>query len=101
TPTVSPISVVKKIDRATPYLMLANLQGKSFRETTINLVKPQATSQSPYLTITLENVIISKHQLDSSSNRQEIISLNFEKITVKYISKDGEHEITYSVASGI
>ncbi|SFD10867.1 Hcp family type VI secretion system effector [Algibacter pectinivorans] len=98
--TVSPISLVKKIDAATPYLMLANLQGKFFAETTISLIKPETGSQNPYLVITLKNVLISKHQVDASSNRQEIIDLKYEKITVKYITKSGEHEITFNVTSG-
>ncbi|XMO87584.1 type VI secretion system tube protein Hcp [Algibacter sp. AS12] len=99
--TISPISLVKKIDAATPYLMLANLQGKSFPETTISLVNPESGSQNPYLVITLEKVIISKHQIDASSNRQEIIDLKFDKITVKYITKSGVNEISYNLATGI
>ncbi|KAA5826386.1 type VI secretion system tube protein Hcp [Algibacter amylolyticus] len=99
--TVSPISLVKKIDAATPYLMLANLQGKFFPETTISLVNPESESQNPYLVITLKNVLISKHQIDASSNRQEIIDLKFDKITVKYITKSGVNEISYNLATGI
>ncbi|CAH8285699.1 type VI secretion system secreted protein Hcp [Mariniflexile fucanivorans] len=97
---MTPISLVKNIDAATPYLMLANMQGKVFREVIITLVKSENNAQTPYLIIKLQNVSIKKHQIDSSSNRQEIISLDFEKITTKYINKGKEHEITYDLSVG-
>lgn len=96
---MSPISLVKKIDAATPYLMLANLQGKSFKEAIISLIKNE--SKEPFLILTLKKTTINKHQLDASSNRQEIVTLSFEKITIKYINNGQEHEVTYNLARGV
>ncbi len=99
---VSPMYVVKRIDSATPYVMLASMQGKSFPDMVITLVESESSNQIAYFIVTLENVTIIKHQFDSSSNRQEIISLSYENITVKYVSNDGsEHEITFDVAAGV
>lgn len=98
---MSSISLVKNIDAATPYLMLANLQGKSFKEAVISLVKSEKGSKKPFLILTLKKTIINKHQIDSSSNRQEIVSLSFEKITIKYINNGQEHEVTYNLAGGV
>lgn len=99
---VSPIDVVKSIDSATPYVILASMQGKSFPDMVITLVKSESSNGSAYVIITLENVNIAKHQFDASSNRQEIMSLSYEHITVKYIANDGsEHEISYDVAAGV
>ncbi|MBU2926913.1 Hcp family type VI secretion system effector [Winogradskyella psychrotolerans] len=95
TAAVSPITLVKKIDAATPYLMLANLQGKSYSDADITLVKSVNKVQKGYFIISLKNLVISKHQIDASSDRQEIISLTFEKITIKYIEAKGQHEVTF------
>lgn len=95
---VHPFSMVKRMDRATAYLMLAGMQGKSFPNMILTLVKNKVV----YAIYTFENVSISKSQVDASSDRQEILSIIFENITFRYIENNGdEHEITFDVAAGV
>lgn len=109
--TMSPITVNKLLDSASPYLLLANLQGKAFDEVIITLRKDSGEAHLDYLTITLTNVIISAVDAaygghNGNGREQEKISFQFENITMKYIEQSGdgsagdEHEIEYDIAAG-
>jgi len=109
--TMSPITVNKFLDSASPYLLLASLQGKSFPDVVITLSKNSGPSRLDYLVITLENVTISGVDAtyggpDSTGLEQEKISFQFESIKMLYIEQnndgsDGdEHEIEYDIAAG-
>lgn len=94
---VFPFSMVKRMDSSTAYLMLAGMQGKSFPDMTLTLVK----NQKVYAIYRFENVTISKSQLDASSDRQEILSIVFENIDFTYIAPDGKkHQILFDIAAG-
>ena len=105
----SPIRITKKVDAATPYLMLANWQGKSFDRVELQLQQSGA-SRDAYLTIKLENVIISSFASrygDNSEGKYDYFELSFESIKVLYkeINSDGstgdEHEVEYDIVAGV
>ena len=99
---ISPITFIKKVDAASPYLMLANMKGRVYGEVTINLLRFENNAQTPYLTLKLQNVLVVKYELDAGSNRQETVSLAYEKITVTYAGgpKGKPSEITYDLVTG-
>lgn len=104
-----PVSVGKFYDASSPYIALAAMQGKSFDEVVISFRQDSGEAHLDYLTITLENVIISSYDLNGPPENEEIedrVQLSFEKINVKYVvqaddhSSGDEHEIEFDVVAG-
>jgi len=106
---VEPIDVYKELDKATPYLMLATLQGKTFDEVEIHFVRDSGEARLPFLKYTFSNVSLSSYGTSAGADERptESLSLNFEKIKVVYVeqaddhSAGDEHEITYDIAAGV
>ena len=109
---VSAVTVAKFYDASSPYLALAAMQGKSFKEIVISVRKDSGDAHLDYLTITLKNVIVSSYQISGASAPvddllQEDVGLSFENINVKYTvqaedhSSGDEHEIEYDIAKGV
>ena len=108
-PEVAPLIVSKFTDRATPYLALASLQGKSFPEITIYLRKDSGDVSTDYLKITLDNCLISRVDMlggEEAVVPVEDVSLTCEKINILYTmqaddhSAGDEHEITFNILAG-
>lgn len=105
---VSDLKIMKYVDSSSPYLIDSSLRSKSFDEVVIELKQTSGGGNSIYYTYTLQNVIISGFETITNPNGRpmETISLNFEKIKVKYqeFNQDGsmgdEHEIEYDIAAG-
>jgi type VI secretion system secreted protein Hcp len=82
-PTVSEIVVTKDTDAATTKLLNEAYQGEG-KTVQIDFCKTDKGNIEVYLTLTLENCLISGHSHSSGSERPtESVSLNFTSIEVK------------------
>jgi type VI secretion system secreted protein Hcp len=80
--SVHEIQITKSVDKASPKLFQACATGQHFKKVTLSLRKAGGT---PYLTLTLTDVLISSYQQSNGGDRPaESISLNFTKIEYKY-----------------
>jgi type VI secretion system secreted protein Hcp len=110
---VGAINLKKFTDAASPYLVLACMQGKSFPDMVLSVRKDSGEAHLDYLIITMENVTISQFETigvgeeEDGQMIEERLGLVFENVTYKYTvqgddhSAGGEHEITYDIAAGV
>jgi type VI secretion system secreted protein Hcp len=80
-------SFTKKVDKASPKLLVACASGQHFPKVTVTLRKGK--QKQPYLVVTMSNVLISSFQTSSKSgsSAHDSLSLNFTKIQFKYSSQ--------------
>ncbi|WP_299362936.1 type VI secretion system tube protein Hcp [uncultured Paracoccus sp.] len=108
--TVSDLTLRKWYDAASPYLALACMQGKAFKEIIFTARKDSGEAHLDYLTITMSNCLISGYEMEQASPTEdagdmisEEIGISFEKIKIKYVlqaddhSKGDEHEVEYDL----
>jgi type VI secretion system secreted protein Hcp len=82
-PSVSEIVVTKDTDASSPKLLNEALQGEG-QKVTIDFCKTDKGKLEVYLTITLENCMVSGHSHSSGAERPtESLSLNYTKIEFK------------------
>jgi type VI secretion system secreted protein Hcp len=87
---VSPFTVTKKIDKATPKLFLHCCMGDPIPSAMLELTRPEGPEEKPYLKIELSNCMISSYSLGGGSGQLPVdsFSLNFTKVTMTYIPYD-------------
>jgi len=81
------LSVTKYVDLASTPVLLSCAQGKHFTTATLTIRKAGGENPLEYLVITMSEVMVSNVQHGGSSGDErttEVISLNFERIDVKY-----------------
>lgn len=107
---VKPLIVSKKVDKSSPYLALASLQGRNLGRVVLTVRKDSGEAHLDYLVITMENVLVTSYEVNSENseeNPDEKVGLTFDKITYKYTqqaddhSAGDEHEIEYDIAAGV
>lgn len=111
--TVGDFRCHKWIDASSPYLALACMQGKNFKEIVFMARKDSGDAHLDYLQVTLENCIISHYAMSQASAEvaaddmvHEEISISFEKLKMKYVvqaddhSAGDEHEVEYDIVAG-
>ncbi|MDO6584916.1 type VI secretion system tube protein Hcp [Salipiger sp. 1_MG-2023] len=117
---VSSLTCRKVYDASSPYIALAAMQAKSFKDVIVTVRRDSGEAHLDYLTITMTNTIISHYEIDgvgriTDSERveregqelQERIGFAFENIKVKYVvqeedhSAGDEHEIEFDIAAGV
>jgi type VI secretion system secreted protein Hcp len=110
---ISGLYLNKFVDASSAYLALACMQGKSFPDMILAVRKDSGEAHLDYLTITMENVLISKYEVlgvgaqEDGQVIEEQIGLVFENVTYKYVvqeddhSAGDEHEVTYDIAAGV
>ena len=82
--TFRDLSIVHKIDRATPLLLKACATGQHLPQATITQRK-SGGAQQEYLTIKLNDVVITNVALDSTvSESMESVSMTFAKVNFEY-----------------
>ena len=110
---VGPIKVLKRIDKSSPYLALATLNGQSFPEMVITVRRDSGDAHLDYLIITMTNVRVTSYEMTTSegtaqqaSEPTEEVGFVFEEIRYKYTEMEedhsvgAEHEIEYDIAAG-
>jgi len=88
--TVEDVSIVKKVDKASPILMTYCSSGKHFEKATLTCAEASGGVPVQYWTLTMEKVII-KDVADEHTGGEranETIALNFAKYKVEYIPQD-------------
>ena len=92
------LNIIKATDRGSPLIMQAGAEGEVFRTAVLIMTRDSSEGQQDYLIITMENVMVSSYQIngsgDDGSIPTESVSLNFQKLEMKYIpeSDDGSEE---------
>jgi len=109
---VSAFTCRKVMDASSPYLALACMQGKSIPEITVCVRKDSGEAHLDYLTVVMENCIISSYEMENDGSEpndqmiSEVISISFEIIKETYVvqaddhSAGAEHSIEYDVVAG-
>ena len=114
-PVVKPFTFDKWYDASSPYIALAAMQGKSFKEVVFSLHRDSGDGHLDYLRITLTNATISSYEMLDEYNEMdepirripERVGVAFERIRIVYVetrddhSGGDEHEIEYDVARGV
>ena len=111
--SVGDFSFSKWMDAASPYLSLACMQGKNFKEVVFMARKDSGDAHLDYLQVTLENCIVSGYSMSQASAEtaaddmvHEMINISFEKVKMKYVvqaddhSAGDEHEVEYDIVAG-
>lgn len=108
-PALSEITITKRVDQTTPHLFSEATVGMPKSQVVIKFVNTGNTLQD-YLVITLSNVMISGYELsDEMGDEQlkvgkkkphEAITLNYDKIEVKYIPYDSKNQAGSPVPAG-
>jgi type VI secretion system secreted protein Hcp len=97
--SLSPFSVVKRIDSTSPTLFRDLATGKRFLTATITFVKPGG---KPYLTYKFENVVLTSDQQSGSAGGgagTESLTMDASKVTITYRRYDENGKATDKVAS--
>ena len=104
-PSVSEITVTKDTDASSPKLLNEALQGEG-KKVVIDFCKTDKGKLEVYLTITLENTMVSGYSLSSGGDRpSESVSLNFTKVEFKNTGMGAAGEtgspdsVTYDLAT--
>jgi type VI secretion system secreted protein Hcp len=84
----SNFTIVKRLDKASPLLMLACASGERFPQVTIEFQRTEG-GQQQYLKITMSDCLISSYRPGGNAKGAEVLpleelSLNFSKIEVAY-----------------
>jgi len=100
--SVQDLTITKRLDKATPELVLKCCNGKHYDK--LELVVAKA-GEDPlkYLTLTLENVLISSFQTGGAPGDEVIhenISFNFEKFKLEYVEQDSKGKGKAPVKTG-
>ena len=91
---VGDISISKYMDKATPVMYKALLDGKHFDQAKITVRKVTGGKPLNYLVIVMDEVIISSYQTGTGTGGDdrifESMSLNFRKFKMTYTVQDGK-----------
>lgn len=106
-PAINEFSITKHMDKSTPLLFTEACIGKAKPQVEIHICHT-GDDISPYMQYTLNNVLISNYfveyedaQEQSANNHpQETITLNFDKIEMKFIPYDEQHNAQSPIPAG-
>lgn len=89
--SINDLSITKYYDAASPLLFKGMCQGKHFKEAKLTARKAGGDSPVDFLEIKLENVLVTSISTGGSMGDEiptENITLNFEKLSIKYQPQD-------------
>lgn len=107
---VGPLKVRKFIDKSSPYLALAAMNGRVLPEATLAVRKDSGEAHLDYLVITMSNVRVTSYEVqskDALDTPVEEVGFTFETINYKYVeqaddhSAGDEHEIEFDLTAGV
>lgn len=84
--TVSPLVVKKRIDKSSPYLALAALNGRSLPTATLAVHKDSGDAHLDYLVITMTNVMVTSYEVitkDGEDVPVEEVGFSFNTVNYK------------------
>ena len=78
--SISSFNFMRKVDKASPQLKAASVSGTPIPSLSLSV---PIKNSSQYLTITLENVVVSSYSVSSGGDRpMESVSMNYSKIEI-------------------
>ena len=100
-PTLSEITIHKKMDRTSPLLFSESCVGKAKEELLIDICQTNNTL-SAYMQYNLSNVIVSYYQVNHENNHQpiETIRLSYDRIEMKYTPYDDQNKPCSPIPAG-
>jgi len=108
-PSLSEINLTKKTDKSSPLLFSEACVGKAKSEVKIHICQT-GNSLSPYLELTLNNVIVSSYYFDCnefntddkkhSNYPVETVTLSYDKIEVRYTPYDSKNQAQSPIPAG-
>jgi type VI secretion system secreted protein Hcp len=103
-PSISEVTLIKKMDKSSPLLFSESCVGKAKPTVKIHCCQTD-NSLNPYAEITLNNVIVSGYHVSSNQNASshyphENITLNFDKIELRYIPYDSQNQAQSPIPAG-
>lgn len=103
-PTVGEIVVTKEMNKSSPNLFAEACVGKA-KSVTIHVCQTGTDAAKPYVEYTLNNVLLSNYQVALDKNTDhavpvETLNLNFDKIEMKYIPYDEQHNAGSPIPAG-
>lgn len=90
--SVNDLSITKYVDRATPNFWKLCCNGKHEKEAVLTIRKAGGDEPVKYLTITLEEVLVTDMQTGGSQGEElitETVTLNFGKFKLEYTPQEG------------
>jgi type VI secretion system secreted protein Hcp len=99
-PSISEIVVTKMMDESTPYFFQEATFGKA-KKCVFHLVKTDADTLQTYMEYELEDAMLSGYSVSSGGDRpSESLSVNFTKITMKYVPWNDDAEKGTPIPAG-
>ena len=93
-------SFVKRLDKASPVLLIGCATGKHFKSAVLTARKAGGEQQD-YLKITMEDVLISSYQVGGSSHSEVVpmdqVTLNFAKLEMSYKGQQADGTLSGEV----
>ncbi len=82
---IKDFQVMKRMDKASPLLMLAAASGQNFKSAVLTAQKPAEPPQE-YLTITLGDLLVSSYQTEATGDPLPVdqVSFSFSRIQISY-----------------
>jgi type VI secretion system secreted protein Hcp len=99
---MSDLTVVTRLSKASPHLLLACASGKHFKSAVLTGRKA-GKGQADYLTFSLSDVLVSSYQTGGSASVEppmDSIGLNFAKLQVEYKEQKADGSFGQSVKVG-
>lgn len=106
-PSVSEISIAKKVDKASEDLLKALLKGESLGMVEISFTAASSGEAVPYLVLKLEEVLVSGFSVNSSGDfPNESVSLNFSKLEWSFTGRGEDQKgdptrLSYDLAKNV
>lgn len=92
-----------KMNKASPKLMLSCASGEHIKEAKL-VCRKAGTTQQEYLTITLNDLLVSSYQTGGSAGSSMVpvdqISLNFAQVKVEYKEQDAKGNLAGAATAG-
>ncbi|MEM6672369.1 MAG: type VI secretion system tube protein Hcp [Planctomycetota bacterium] len=90
-PSLSEVTLTKIMDDSSPYLFQESVVGES-KEVQIHVTKTGANQLESIVEYTLDSALISSYSISSAGDQpQEVLSIAFTKIEMKYVVWDEAH----------
>ena len=99
-PSVAEVSITKTMDTSSVYLFQESCTGQAGKEVKIHLVSTGSPGKT-YVEYTLSDTLVSGYSVTSGGDRPaESVTLNFNKVLVKYIPLESNNESGSPVTKG-
>jgi len=96
TTQIGDISIIKYADKASPLLYLAVMSGQHITEAVLTIRRTGGENPTPYLTITMTNVLVTSARPGGSSADERLVeqvTLNFAQVRIEYYPQNPDGSV--------